>query len=127
MRFVSIIIIGLVLFGCAGSPAWNSQRISSTRGEAKRNNEKMMLIEVGQDKEMVVGIMGPPTRREAYQLEDDKTIEFLFYRTTGWSPSELGDRDHQFTPVAIESGKLVGWGRNYYEQIIKAVVEVTTK
>ncbi len=113
--------------GCAGSPAWTSMQISSTREEAKLNNANLMKVQVGQPRDEVLGIMGMPAKREAYQLPNDKVVEFLFYRTAGWSPGSTTDSDAQFTPVAIENAKVGGWGRNYYDRVVRAAVEVTVK
>jgi hypothetical protein len=87
----------------------------------------MMQIKIGQDRQEVIKIMGPPTKREAYQIENNKIIEFLFYRTQGWSIRDGGDKDYQFTPVAFENDKLIGWGRNFYDNIIRSAVEITIK
>lgn len=37
------------------------------------------------------------------------------------------DTDAQFTPVAIENDKVAGWGRNYYDRVVRAAVDVTVK
>lgn len=71
--------------------------------------------------------MGPPAKREAYQLPNNKVVEFLFYRTSGWSTDVATDTDAQFTPVAIENDKVHGWGRNYYDQVVRVAVDVTVK
>ena len=126
IRFV--ILSTFVLFtGCAGSPAWHSIKMSSTASESKINNEKMMNLNIGQSKEDVLRIMGNPTRREAYQLENKRIIEFLFYRTIGWGSEDTGDKDSQFTPVAFENSKLIGWGRNFYDNVVKHAFDIRVK
>lgn len=117
-------VIALTIIGCVGSPAWRSMRVSETTKEAQTNNTKMMNLQIGQSKQEVLNIMGPPTKREAYQLENSRTVEFLFYRTTGWSYGETGDKDYQFTPVAIENDKLIGWGRNFYDKVVHSAVDL---
>ena len=102
-------------------------QISSTREEAKLNNANLMKVQVGQPRDEFLGIMGMPAKREAYQLPNEKVVEFLFYRTAGWSPGSTTDSDAQFTPVAIENAKVSGWGRNYYDRVVRAAVEVTVK
>ena len=116
-----------VLAGCAGSPAWQSMQISGTRTEAEKNNTKLMNVQIGQSREELLQIMGPPAKREAYQLGNNKVIEFLLYRTAGWDNQYLGDTDSQFTPIAIENQKVVGWGRNYYDSVVRSAVDVTIK
>ncbi len=124
-----LIIVGLagLLCGCAGSPAWTSMQISSTRSEAKKNNADLMRVQIGQSRKTMLAIMGTPTKREEYQLPNRQVIEFLFYRTEGWSRYQQMDTDAQFTPVAIRDGKVIGWGRNYYDRVVRAAVDVTVK
>ena len=102
-------------------------QISSTREVAELNNANLMKVQVGQTKDDFLRIMGMPSKREAYQLPNDKVVEFLFYRTAGWSPANTTDSDTQFTPVAVENSKVSGWGRNYYDRDVRAAVEVTVK
>ena len=102
-------------------------QISGTRTEAEKNNAKLMNVQIGQSREELIQIMGPPTKREAYQLGNNKVIEFLLYRTAGWDNQHLGDTDAQFTPIAIENQKVVGWGRNYYDSVVRSAVDVTIK
>lgn len=127
MRTHSIFAAVLLLAGCAGSPAWQSIQISATRSEAQRNNSNLMAVQIGSSREALLQAMGNPAKREAYQLANNKTIEFLFYRTGGWSNLSSTDTDAQFTPVAIENGVVAGWGMNYYTRVVRAAVDVTIK
>lgn len=127
MKITSTFVIIGLLISCTGSPAWYGRKVGQTANEAEINNQKMMELKIGQLKEDVLTIMGSPTRREAYKLENKKIVEFLFYRTQGWAPDGLGDKDYQFTPLAIVNNKLVGWGRNYYDNVVRAAVEVIIK
>ncbi len=102
-------------------------QISSTRSEAERNNANLMKVQIEQSKEELLKIMGPPAKREAYRLPNGKVIEFLFYRTSGWSTHVATDTDAQFTPVAVENEKVSGWGRNYYDRVVRAAVDITVK
>jgi hypothetical protein len=127
MKIYTLALFGLILVGCAGSPAWESLQISSTRFEAKKNNTKLMNVQIGQTKEELLQIMGPPAKREAYQLGNNNVIEFLLYRTSGWDSKQMGDADSQFTPLAIKDNKVSGWGRNYYDIVVRSAVDVTVK
>ena len=118
-----ILVTGL-LTSCAGSPAWQSMQISSTRKVAERNNQKMLSLKVGQSKRDVLQIMGDPTKTESYDLGNEVVVEFYFYRTQGWSNHDLQDTDTQFTPVAFQNNKLVGWGRNYYNKVINHQLDI---
>ena len=116
-----------LLVGCAGSGAWEGMQIFSTRAEAKKNNAKLMNIQIGQSREELLQTMGPPAKREAYQLAKNKVIEFLLYRTAGWDNQHLSDTDLQFTPIAIENQKVTGWGRNYYDRVVRYAADITIK
>ena len=122
-----LVVFLLFLVGCAGSPAWRHQRIGSTEAEAKENNENIMLLNIGQTKQEILEIMGTPAKREAYKLEADRIVEFWFYRTSGWSIHDMQDMDYQFTPLATENDELVGWGRNYYDTVVRSAVELLIK
>jgi hypothetical protein len=76
--------------------------------QARSNNANLMKLEVGMSRNQVLQLMGQPDKREAYG-----NSEFLIYRT----PSDF------FTPIAIVDGKVVGWGRNYYDNAIRSKIE----
>jgi hypothetical protein len=71
-------------------------------------------LQVGMARQEVIAIMGNPAKREAY----GKT-EFLMYRTNF---NEIDDI--AYTPIAIVDGKVAGWGRNYYDNALKADITV---
>ena len=127
MKTISVIILTLILVSCADSPAWRSMRISSTEFKARINNEKNMNSNIGQSKQEVLEIMGKPAKRQIYQLGNQRVIEFLFYCTSGWSGTDWSNKDYQFTPLAFENNELVGWGQNYYDNLIRAAIEIKTK
>ena len=122
-------VIGAVMvsvcLGCAGGRTWNSMRINDTRSEAKTNNERFMDLKLGLSREVVLRMMGPPAKRDVFSLGEGESIEFLFYRTRGWGPTQMQDDDSQFTPVAIKNGFVAGWGRTLYEKIVGRSMEMT--
>ncbi|MHB9020118.1 MAG: DUF3192 domain-containing protein [Minisyncoccota bacterium] len=73
------------------------------------NRDKLNQLEVGMSKQQVIEIMGNPYRREAYS-----NTEYLLYATDRWNRSS--DDAYAFTPIAIENGKVVGWGSNYFQK-----------
>ena len=75
-------------------------------------------LELGMSRAQVVQIMGEPFKREAYN-----GVEFLFYRTER-NPDGSWGGPRSETPVAIVGGKLDGWGRNYYDRVVRADVTV---
>ena len=123
-RFCSFLLLCFLLSSCAGSPAWQSMQISSTRKVAERNNKKMLLLHVGQTKSEVMEIMGNPAKTESYDLGQKVVVEFHFYRTQGWSKYQTQDTDGQYTPLAFRNDKLVGWGRNYYNKVIRQQIDI---
>ena len=72
--------------------------------QAPRNRDNLNKLEVGMTKEQILQIMGKPYRREAEGQD-----EWLLYVTE--APLQ---RDSDLTPLLIEDGKLVGWGKNYW-------------
>jgi hypothetical protein len=123
MKHIAICLL-IFLTSCAGSQAWQSMQISSTVREAKKNNANIQKIKLGMSKQEVVDVLGSPTKSESYDLGKERSIEFLFYRTEGWSVCDLQNKDSQFTPFAFENNKLIGWGRNYYEKVIQHSLEI---
>lgn len=118
-----IFIISLLLLASCLDPYGMEARIKRTEDEAKANNEKIMRLQIGQSKNEVLSIMGNPNKRESYKI-GERVIEFLFYRTTGWYIRDPLDADYHFTPLAFENDKLTGWGRNYYDNVVRASIEI---
>jgi len=77
-----------------------------------------MQISVGMSRDEVVKILGKPFGREVYG--DD---EYLIYETNYFGKSE----NERNTPILIRSGKVVGWGRNYYDNTKKSKIEADIK
>jgi outer membrane protein assembly factor BamE (lipoprotein component of BamABCDE complex) len=74
-----------------------------------------MELQVGMSRQQMLSLMGNPYRREVYG--DD---EFLIYETNHWAGIDSSER---FTPVHLKNGKVMGWGRNYYDDAIRSKVE----
>lgn len=76
------------------------------------------------NKEQALGVMGGPYKTEAYVV-DGKNLEFWFYLTEpvqiiATHPLVMTPlSDFNFTPLAFENETLMGWGRNYYNNILK--------
>lgn len=62
-------------------------------------------------KEEVIGQLGQPHKQEIYGA-----TEFLFYNTN-WV---MADAATQRSPVVIVRGKVVGFGKAYYEAFVKS-------
>jgi outer membrane protein assembly factor BamE (lipoprotein component of BamABCDE complex) len=78
------------------------------------NSNINTVLKVGMTRDEVIAIMGTPQKREAYGR-----TEFLIYRTS------LNTNDpNSFTPIAIVDGRVIGWGRNFYDNAVKADITV---
>lgn len=88
---------------------------------AQRNSNKLLTLNLGQSKQEVLNSMGNPRRNEKYNI-NGKEIDIFFYRTS-WT-SDGAETDDEFTPVVFENEKLIGWGRNFYDQTIKFKSEI---
>jgi outer membrane protein assembly factor BamE (lipoprotein component of BamABCDE complex) len=73
--------------------------------ESNATRDKLMHLQVGMDRDLVLSLMGNPYTREGY---GDK--EYLFYETNHWA----NDERKRFTPILIMNGKIAGWGQKYY-------------
>ena len=113
--FLAIFVVSLV--GCAGSPA-------QTGLEATKNREAMLKLTAGQSKDQVLSQMGSPYKTEMYSV-NGKSLEFWLYITERAPMSGSGLRDSNFTPLAFENGKLIGWGRNFYDNTTRINQDIT--
>ena len=73
--------------------------------ESHGAHDKLLQLQVGMERELVLSLMGKPYTREAYG-----DMELLFYETNHWA----NDERKRFTPILIKDGKVAGWGRKYY-------------
>ena len=68
--------------------------------------DNLNKLEVGMTKAQVLEIMGKPYRREAQGQN-----EWLLYVTAMYRGRP---ESYWLTPLLIEDGKLIGWGKNYW-------------
>jgi len=113
--FLAIFLVSAV--GCAGSPA-------QTGWESTKNREAMLKLDVGQSKDQVLSQMGNPYKTEMYSA-NGKSLEFWLYITERAPIIGTGLRDSNFTPLAFENGKLIGWGRNFYDKTTRINQDIT--
>ena len=119
-NFLTVIcfsVLCLLLFSCAGSPLRTSM-------EAERNRANLLNLQIGQDRDRVLKIMGPPYKTESY-IQDGRLLDFWLYLTEGKSVTDRRFTDANFTPLAFEGGILKGWGRNYYDNVLRIKKDVT--
>ena len=86
--------------------------------QSRTTNDKLMQLNVGMSRDEVLSILGTPDKREVYG-----EIEFLIYVTNYHAYYEK----ERTTPILIKSGKVVGWGRNYYDDAIKSKIDADIK
>lgn len=105
MRALGGALAAIVILCGGGCGIARTMSISQSRANLAK-------LEIGMTKDQVIAVMGEPRSREAYP-----NVEFLMYQT------ELEDvyqrTDERITPVAFVNGRVVGWGRNYYEEKAK--------
>ena len=91
---------------------------------AQRNSNRMLTLDTGLSKQEVLKTMGNPARNERYDINGVAT-EILFYRTSHNADGFM--TDDEFTPMVLENGKLAGWGRSYYDDVIKIRQDINIK
>ena len=104
-----LILLIIVLGGCAGSPL-------QTSVEAERHLSNMTDVEIGMSQSDVRSIMGNPYKVEKRTMEGI-VYEVWYYITRGALLSQTRLIDSNFTPLVFLSGYLRGWGWNYYNYL----------
>jgi outer membrane protein assembly factor BamE (lipoprotein component of BamABCDE complex) len=94
-----VIFMAIVLSGCVSA--------------VSNNRAKLMQINIGDSKDQLLKVMGNPELREAYPEGE----VWLYYTGTGLGHDKK-------TPVVIVNGKIVGWGDNYYDRVIKKKIDL---
>jgi len=107
--FLSIILIALLL---------TSSCSIVYQYQSRTTNDKLMQLNVGMSRNEVLSILGTPDKREVYG-----EMEFLIYVTDYRAYYEK----ERTTPILIKSGKVAGWGRNYYDDATKSKIEADIK
>jgi len=82
---------------------------------ASMRNDDLMKLQVGMSRGDVIRVMGEPQKREMYGNE-----EYLLYKTAN---EDFVGESVNYTPVAILDGRVVGWGRNYYDNAVRSKVD----
>jgi hypothetical protein len=125
MRKAAIVSILFVLAaGCTSS-------LDRVRTANRRN---LLKLSVGMTKEQALATMGhkkgggrfgEPTVNSPYKSEilpsGDKTFEVLYYYTDVkgviYTANPATITDDELTPLVFDSGKLIGWGADFLEDI----------
>jgi len=103
MKKALLLLAALSLCGCACYSA------------ARKNNQLMLTLNIGQTTQEVTKIMGNPVRNEKYSSAGG-VVDVWYYRTDcdlwAWDDDDL-------TPMVFKNGKLAGWGQNFYMQEVE--------
>jgi len=106
-------MVVVCMAGCAASlMPWG---ISETRA-------RLAKLEVGMTKSEVVTLLGQPYNREVFPGENGETYEYLIYITQYTDSGAIPDTDK--TPVCLVNGRVIGWGRNFYDRTKRYEVEI---
>ena len=62
--------------------------------------------------------MGNPFSTETYLSADGKTNVVWNYRTQ-YSTDDFGIKHQEITPLVFRDNMLIGWGNNFYDQLIQ--------
>lgn len=87
------IVLALAVGGCATKPMLSYQT----------NTE----LKPGLTRQQVMGLLGQPPRREVYVKSNQTMVEYLIYPNV--------NRYELWTPICFINNRVVGWGKNYYE------------
>ena len=95
----------------------------------KENRKHLMELKRGMNKQQIIDTMGLPNRNEAFANNNGGSIEIFFYNITDeWAMEE--DTGNPFydgscryssncVPLVIENGRLIGWGKEFYQEKLK--------
>lgn len=111
-----IFLFMILMIGCTGSPIRRS-------GEAAKNRSNLVKLQIGMTKNQVMDLMGTPSKTEAYEIQA-KNVEFWLYLTEYSWTQYTGATKIDYTPLAFEESILKGWGRNYYDQVLRIKQEI---
>jgi hypothetical protein len=70
---------------------------------------KKSSLKVGMSKEEVISLLGEPIKNEKYCVEN----VFFYYDGHSWRDGSITS-DECF-PLVFENGKLIGWGKEFYQ------------
>lgn len=86
---------------------------------AYANSANISKLEIGQSKQEIYRYMGIPQRINSVRLTDNRLVEILFYRIG--HPKCESAMDGEFFPVIVSRGKMLGYGDEYYNTMIKPI------
>ena len=115
VKLVAFAIITLTLTGCVivnGEPGWHS---SDWEDEQRENREAIAALEIGMERQDVVGRLGTPNFSEGFTRDGDD-FRVLFFRTQHRHSDGETTRD-ETTPLVFKNDSLIGWGHEVLASI----------
>ena len=123
-RTIFIILLSLILVGCAPSPIQ-----IGLENFSYHNRAMLQFITLGMQKDEVLKamdsnakakmkdgrILSNPYKTEAVVNLEGTTVEVLYYYTEMFTINEVGE--DKLTPVVITKGKVTGWGKDYLSSL----------
>ena len=123
-RTIFIILLSLILVGCAPSPIQ-----IGLENFSYHNRARLQFITLGMQKDEVLKamdsnakakmkdgrILSNPYKTEAVVNLEGTTVEVLYYYTEMFTINEVGE--DKLTPVVITKGKVTGWGLDYLNSL----------
>lgn len=107
-----LIIAGAVLHFYTANPetmTWQEREVF--------NRKFIGRLELSQDKDMVMRLLGPPDISEAHTDSENGDLLILFYRTQHVRSDGVTTRD-ETTPLLFRDNQLFAWGEQAYERYV---------
>jgi hypothetical protein len=109
LKFLSPLLVLLILAGCVGQTRW----------EAAATEKNLALIKPGMSVQEVTTLLGNPRAREPVSA-NGKTYEIVRYQTRFTGDAVfIAPSDDDMTPFVFTDGKLIGWGKTYYQVFVE--------
>lgn len=115
-RALKWVILGFVVYAGIGAAIlhfYTANPETMTWQEREIFNRKYISrLELGENKESVLRLLGPPDISEAHTIEGQDVL-ILFYRTQHVRSDGITTRD-ETTPLLFRNDRLLAWGESAY-------------
>ena len=79
-------------------------------------------IKLGMDSTAVQSHLGVAQKWESFILTDGREVQVMFYRTNYRNCGLVNSEWGEFLPMVFSNSKLVGYGNNYYDNMIRPAI-----
>lgn len=108
---------------------------------ANENREHLGRLAIGMTRDQVLEVMGTgtkearvrgpfgrfpvsnPYRTETVTMKDGSVVEVLLY-CTDFRGAEFAISEDELTPIVLKDGRVIGWGRTFFEEVQRYEVRV---